>query len=646
MKYLSILLLFSIHFVYGQIIDQVKIDSLQNELDSAKDNAQKVNILLSLSEATYFDNASYQNAQKAIALAETISFKKGQSTGLRYIGNYYTLKSDSAQALRYYNRALKICNQAKDKRGIVKVLQNIGKMYCDFLNFPQSKNYYQQAISIAEEIKDQSLLGELFGDYGYVFYQSLNFPKAFEYYQKALIICEKTNNKHRKIYIIKKIGELYFHLDDFDKTLQCADQIISLGREIGAKKEVAFAFAWRGNILMNSGKIEESLRQYEESIKIRKEIKDEGGLADDYANIAFGYQLISDYAMALKYHRECYHLIQKNNYKFGEILYLKDMGFLIQNAPDSILTSIGIPLKNRYQASLEYEKKALQIAEKIGNAPQRTYILGFMISAYEKLGDYESAYTVAQELINLKNEMTGQQIKTEIARKEAQYYFEKKEAEEKALNEKNKARLKLQYSVALSVVFIVALTGFLLLYYTRMKKKKEKEIYLANQQIMELEKDKMEAELNLAKSEMQLFIDNLNEKNALIGKISEELQQLTHAYDHEKIIIRTALHEIKNSVILTDEDWKTFLIRFEKIHPEFIMKIKSEYPKITTAELRYLMLIKIGLTNKDMADTLGVSLNTIHVTWKRLREKLEFSKDESPQAILNAIENVALTSIG
>lgn len=637
MKCLSFLLLlvFNIHFVYGQSIDREKIDSLQNELSSAKDNFQKVSILLSLSQTTNFDSASYENAKKAIVLAEKINFTKGQSTGLRYAGNYYTLKSDSVKALYNYNQALKICNQTKDKKGAIKILQNIGKMYCDFLNFPKSKDYYQQAISIAEEINDQSLLCELFGDYGYVFYQSLNFPKAFEYYQKALDICEKTHNRHRKIFIIKKVGELYFHLDDFDKTLQCADQIIRLGNETGAKKEVAFAFAWRGNILMNSGKIEESLRQYEKSIKIRKEIKDEEGLADDYANIAFGYQLLSDYAMALKYHRECYHLVQKNNYKFGEILYLKDMGFLIQNAPDSILTSIGIPLQSRYQVSLEYEKKALQIAEKIGNAPQRTYILEFMISAYEKLADYQSAYTAVQALTALKNEMTGQQIKAEIARKEAQYYFEKKDTEEKAW-------LKLRYSIAMSIILIVALIGFLLLYYTRMKKKKEKEIYLANQQIIELEKEKIESELNRAKKDIHQFVGKINEKNELISRASDELRQLHNLYDIEKTELKNTLAQLKTTSILTDEDWRSFLTGFDKLYPFFAIKAKKQYPNITTAELRFLMLAKIGLATRQMADALGVSPNSIRVTWKRVRTKLDGSANDTPESLIKAIEETVL----
>lgn len=607
--------------------------------EQSADHIQKVKHLLEQSRASNFDQRSLAFAQKAATLADQINFKKGKATALLYIGNHYLANGDSAKAVQNYQQSLSIANQLKDRESAAKALENLGILYGKLLSFPKSIHYYQQAINVVHQMNDQSLLAKLYGDCGRIFYQNLDFTKAFEYYQQSKIICEETGNKTEQIEILKKTGELYYHLQEYDKALECAANIILLSQATENKPKTAFGFAWRGNILMVLGKYKESLEQFEQSIQLRKQINDQEGLASDYANVAYAYQLLHDYETALKYHQESFAHTQKTKNKYTEMLYLKDMGILVQNAPESVLKKMGINPGNRYQTSIEYETKAMQLAEQIGDTPQKTYILEFMISAHEKLGNYQQAYSLAQQLEKLKYAMTGQQIKSEIARKDAQFLFEKKEAAEKVLQEKNKARIKFRFSVALFVFFITAITGFLLFYYTRMKKKKEKEIYRAHLQIMEMEKEKAESELNLAKLEMNNFIANLNEKNILIDKISEELLRLNHAFDEEKIQMQNTLNEIKNSVILTDDDWKIFLVRFEKIHPDFIRKIKSTHPKITAAELRYLMLIKIGLSNKEMADTLGVSLNTIHVTWKRLREKLGFSKEESPKDILREIDN-------
>lgn len=637
--------LFFCFFIFS--ISFTKIVSAQTksgnpEKISFADNVREVEHLLKLAERGNSKKNALENLQKAAHLADTINFKEGKATALRYIGNYYSDNSDSTKALTYYRQSLKICEQINDKKNLVKVLENIGILYGVSLDYPKSIRYYLKAIGVTEKINDNQLLARLYGDCGRVFYQNLDFPKAFQYYRKASDIYEKSGNKDGKIVILQNIGELYYHLEEFDKTLDCATEIISLSKATGNKMKTAFAYAWRGNVLMNSGKYKESLLQYDASVNIRKEINDEEGLAGDYANLACIHHLLSHYETALKYHNACYALVQKTGSTYTEMLYLKDMGWLIQDAPDSILARIGIRPEERFRVSLDYEEKAMQIAATLGDTPQKTYILKFMILAYEKLGNYKEAYAAYQKLTDLENAMTGQQIKSDIARKDAQFFFEKKEAAEKIRNEKNKASLKLRYSILLSVLFIVAVIGFSLFYYIRMKKKKEKKIYAAHLHIAELEKEKAESELNRAKADMKQFVLNLNQKNALIDKISKELLRLNHALDEEKTVIQSTLNEIKSSVILTDKDWKTFLIRFEKIHPDFIAKLKLKYPKITTSELRYLMLIKIGLSNKEMADLLGVSPNTIIVTWKRLREKLGFSKEESPQSILNLMEDLAV----
>lgn len=522
-------------------------------------------------------------------------------------------------------------------------MEKIGEVHQSNQNYPQAIEAYEKAIQKLKSTTEYESLADLQIKMVTSYYQILNYPKALENYQLAQDIYDSQQNTKGKILALRKIGEVYFHLNEMEKVLNLIDEIIPLGNSLNSKKELAYAYAWKGNIYMNLRNLEESRLNYAKSIELRKEIGDEERLADDYSNLALGYQLEKYYQNALKFHNEVKSLNDKTQYKFGQILYYKDMGMLLQNAPDDILRQMDVAPQIRFETSLEYEKIALRLAEEIDDKPQITYILSIMKTAYEKLGDFKSAYEIEQRLKSMTESMLGQEIKAELARVETQHYFEAKEAEIQAIHQKKQSKLRLQYSIAISLFVILAITGFLLYYFTKMKKKKEKEVYLAKEKIMKLEKDKMETELKKAKMEMQFFIENLNEKNSLIDEISAELNKLQNTLDYEKQGMQTKLIEIKNSVILTDDDWKTFLQRFEIIYPDFIPYIKSEYPKITNAELRYLMLLKIGLSNKDMADTLGVSLNTIHVTWKRLREKLGISKEEAPQNLLKYLEQKELS---
>jgi len=82
------------------------------------------------------------------------------------------------------------------------------------------------------------------------------------------------------------------------------------------------------------------------------------------------------------------------------------------------------------------------------------------------------------------------------------------------------------------------------------------------------------------------------------------------------------LEQLAGSTILTDKDWQHFRAVFEKVHPNYIAGQKTLYPGLTPAELRYLVLEKLGLSTRDMANMLGVSDGTVRQTRLRLRRKI------------------------
>ena len=62
---------------------------------------------------------------------------------------------------------------------------------------------------------------------------------------------------------------------------------------------------------------------------------------------------------------------------------------------------------------------------------------------------------------------------------------------------------------------------------------------------------------------------------------------------------------------------------FDKVHPNFSNNLKEKYPTITQAELRYLMFSKLQLSNKEMAASLGISLEGVRNLKFRVKQKLK-----------------------
>lgn len=638
MKLYFILLLivfFKIQYSCAQNQVSTRTDSLLNTLQHhSREDTSKVNLLNAISREYYITNcenpSSLTYAQNALDLAKKLEYKKGQAIALRYAGNYYSCKRDSAKTVDYYEKSMAIFAQINDHEGLVTNLYNLGNLYTDFLNYTQSAIYFQDALTLSEKTGVINSLCNIHLGYGYLFYRTLNFPRALEHYQKALEIAERRNNNQERVNTLGRMGEVYFHLQEFEKTLEYIEKIIKIYTQSGNHGAIAGQLSWKANILMNIGEYEESLKIYEQSIEKRKELNDEIGLADDYANVAFEYQILSDFITALKYHNECFLLAKKHKKPFTQLLYFKDMGHLILKAPDSVLTIAGIDPGKRFQTAVDYEIQALKLAEGLDDTPQKLMIGNNLIEAYEKLGDYKSAYKYYKKFTMLNDSMVGQNTKSEIARKEAQSIFEKKEAAAKAEHEKTRLRLW----IIVGVILMFAIAGFSMYYITRLKKMKERQILLAGQQVIRLEKERTENELEQARTDIKQFLKNISDKNAVISIISNELDKIKNDSHTASQNLAKSLSELKEKSILTNDDWLDFLNSFNKLYPDFAATIKEKHPSITASELRYLMLSKLGLEHKEMANTLGVTPDAIRVTWNRTRAKLNGSLGDTPQSLL------------
>jgi FixJ family two-component response regulator len=67
----------------------------------------------------------------------------------------------------------------------------------------------------------------------------------------------------------------------------------------------------------------------------------------------------------------------------------------------------------------------------------------------------------------------------------------------------------------------------------------------------------------------------------------------------------------------------------KEISSPLITKLSQKYPDLTHMEMQIAGLIKSGKRNKEMAEILGVSINTIMTHRHHLRKKLDLQKDNS-----------------
>lgn len=142
------------------------------------------------------------------------------------------------------------------------------------------------------------------------------------------------------------------------------------------------------------------------------------------------------------------------------------------------------------------------------------------------------------------------------------------------------------------------------------------------------------------RAQLHEFARVLLDKNArlleLETALNAENQIETHtAEDNESTPNGSDLYNFR---ILTEQDWNTFKQMFERSYPNYLHRLRTAFPDITSAEERLSLLLKINLHRHEIATMLGVSDSTVKKGRARLRRRLALSEDQSLEAFLQELK--------
>lgn len=192
------------------------------------------------------------------------------------------------------------------------------------------------------------------------------------------------------------------------------------------------------------------------------------------------------------------------------------------------------------------------------------------------------------------------------------------------------------------IFYIIAVFIFLYLLYLKQQKKfllqrlrfeeKQKQMQYMHQleleknekEIIKLKNDKLEAEIQHKNTELASSAMHLVQKGEILTKIKDELQKLnkirknTGETEDLKKIIRLLTEEEK-----MNEDWEHFTMHFNKVHSDFLIRLKEKHPQLNAHELKLCAYLRMNLTSKEIAQLINISVRGVEISRYRLRKKLE-----------------------
>ncbi|WP_346089101.1 tetratricopeptide repeat protein [Sphingobacterium ginsenosidimutans] len=183
-----------------------------------------------------------------------------------------------------------------------------------------------------------------------------------------------------------------------------------------------------------------------------------------------------------------------------------------------------------------------------------------------------------------------------------------------ALIKKKRAETRLWVILSL---FVVVLSFFIYnaFRYRSRKRMREYEYQLLNLKYTKAELDK---ELMSSKNQLEEYMVYLKRNNEQIDLLSSMLDAMGETSVKDRDELKTLLQ----SHLITDEKWQEFKLLLAKEFPNLLQDIQAKFPDITESNLRVIVLMKMGLNNREVANVLGVTPDAIKKSMQRLKKKL------------------------
>ncbi len=150
------------------------------------------------------------------------------------------------------------------------------------------------------------------------------------------------------------------------------------------------------------------------------------------------------------------------------------------------------------------------------------------------------------------------------------------------------------------------------------------------QEVLQLKEEKMQSELQSVNNLLAASTMNLVVKNEFIEAIKEELK--TVKQKGKNVETKQALERIVKEIDTTlrlQEDWEQFEYHFDKVHRDFLTRLRADYPDLSPNEQKLCAFLRLNLNTKDIANLLHISLRGVEVARYRLRKKLDLDKGQN-----------------
>lgn len=174
---------------------------------------------------------------------------------------------------------------------------------------------------------------------------------------------------------------------------------------------------------------------------------------------------------------------------------------------------------------------------------------------------------------------------------------------------------------------------------------KQNEIFNSQRALKDLEINSIQAhnivlatQLELKRQEYNNILLNIKEQKEFLENITNEIHELIGSKDIQKrdAKLKELSLILKQRMSFTREI-NDFYEKIEETHKGFTEKLQEKHPDLTDNDVRLAILVRLGLSSKEIATLMNISPKSVEIARYRLRKKLGLKERESMGDLLKNI---------
>lgn len=473
-----------------------------------------------------------------------------------------SIEKDHQLSLNLLQEARTIATQKNSQEELFWVLTNIGINYAELLNYSDALDAFLEAYKIALDHLDKRHEMSILNNIAGVYMLDHKYDKAIEYYT---LVYNTVKGSSDSLFI----GGCAMNIANasaMSNNLPLSEQYIHIAeRFLGNRpEELTQLNTLKAGIYLRKGNTHKALETALTSYRQAQELQDP--LLQSYAEMA----LANVYSVT-----------------------------------------------GNHTALIETIERCLP--KKEINLEERRELFGILSAAYAETGAYDKALAAKDSLIATIDTLYNIQGRKQFENSRIQFelFRREKEIEEYRIQSRNS-----YIFIALSVIIAIILTWALINQTIKSKQQKriiglELERERQNQQLLQnqlqeqqarrqLEEERYHHELELKDKELMSKAMMMANRNDLIYKIIDTISETEAIKKSNDTSLKESIRQLLK-MLNDNEEWKHFSTYFEQRNDAFINALKEQYPELSAQDIRFLSLVYLNLSTKEIALLLNIT---------------------------------------